>query len=163
MGTLVSSQSEDIAALREDIQRIERRNAEQIEAFGQKVVMLERQVPAHIETSVNAKMAELEERLRGEFRDIHYRTVDAFAETIENRVVGRITALENSLIEQSHSIVALREKSLKTDDNLTRLLEAVEKLLRPGGGCSRRSRWCTWRRSSRSRNPTHRRRRPSLP
>jgi signal transduction histidine kinase len=128
LGTLVASQSEDIAALRHDIDRIERRNADQAEAFGQKVALLERQVSQTIETSVNHKMAELENRLRGEFRDIHYRTVDAFAEAIENRVVGRINKLENSLIEQSHSIVSLREKSLKTDDNLNRLLEAVERL-----------------------------------
>ena len=128
LGTLVASQSEDIAALRVDIQRIERRNADQAEAFGQKVALLEQQVAKHIETGVNAKMADLENRLRGEFREIHYRTVDAFAEAIESRVVGRINKLENSLIEQAHSIVSLREKSLKTDDNLNRLLEAVERL-----------------------------------
>jgi hypothetical protein len=128
LGTLVASQSEDIAALRHDIERIERRNADQAEAFGQKVALLERQVSQHIETSVISKMSELENRLRGEFRDIHYRTVDAFAEAIENRVVGRINKLENSLIEQSHFIDSLREKSLKTDDNLNRVLEAVERL-----------------------------------
>ncbi len=128
LGTIVSFQSENIASLRQDILRIERRNAEQVEAFGQKVALLEQQVPVHIEASVSAKMAELEHRLRGEFNEIHYRTVDAFAETIEKRVVGRITALENSLIEQSHSIVSLKEKSFRTDDNLNRLLDAVEKL-----------------------------------
>jgi hypothetical protein len=128
LGTLVSSQSEDIASLRDEIRRIERHNVEQVEAFGQKVALVEQQVPAHIETSVNARMAELEQRLRGEFQEIHHRTVDAFVETIEHRVVGRIAALENSLAEQSQSIVSLREKSLQTDDNLQRLLEAVEKL-----------------------------------
>src|ERR1017187_10186133 len=128
LGTLVSSQSEDIAGLRQEIQRIERRNAEQVEAFGQQVALVEQQAPLHIEASVNAKRAGLEQRLRGEFQEIHRRTVDAFVEAIENRVVCRIAVLENSLIEQSHSIVSLREKSLKTDDNLNRLLEAVEKL-----------------------------------
>ena len=92
------------------------------------MALVEQQVPAHIEASVNAKMAELEQKLRGEFQEIHHRTVDAFVETIESRVVGRITALETSLVEQSQSIVSLREKSLKTDDNLQRLLDAVEKL-----------------------------------
>ena len=99
-----------------------------VEAFGQKVALLEQQVPMHIEASISARMTELEHRLRGEFQEVHHRTVDAFADTIEQRVVGRIAALEASLIEQSHSIVSLREKSLKTDDNLQRLLGAVEKL-----------------------------------
>src|SRR5689334_13847732 len=66
LGTLVSSQSEDIAGLRQDLLRIEQRNAEQAEAFGQKVALLEQQVPSHIEASVAAKMAELERKLRGE-------------------------------------------------------------------------------------------------
>ncbi len=129
LSTLVSTQSEDIATLRQTIERIEHRNAEQAEAFEQKLAQVEQQVPAHIEASVNAKIAELEEKMRGEFQEIHHRTVDAFVETLEQRVVGRIAALENSLVEQSNSITALREKSLKTDDNLQRLLEAVEKLV----------------------------------
>jgi hypothetical protein len=128
LGTLLSAQSEDIAMLRQDILRIERRNAEQVESFGQKMASLEQQVPAHIETSISAKMTELEQKLRGEFQEIHHRTIDAFADTIEERIVGRINALENSLIAQSHSIVSLRDKSLRTDDHLQRLLEAVEKL-----------------------------------
>jgi len=128
LGTLVSSQSEDIASLRQDIQRIEHHNASMAEAFGQKVALLEQQVPIHIETNVAARMTELEQRLRGEFQEIHHRTVDAFADTIEQRVVTRINSIENSLIEHSHSIVSLREKSLKTDEHLQRLLEAVEKL-----------------------------------
>lgn len=128
IGTLVCSQAEDIAALREDLAKIERRNIEQAEAFGQKIAALERQVPVTIEAAIAARMAELEHRLRGEFQDIHYRTVDAFAETIENRVINRINHLENNLIEQSHSILALREKSYKTEDNLERLLHAVERL-----------------------------------
>jgi len=128
LGTLVSSQSEHIALLREDILRIERRNAEQAEAFGQKVALLEHLVPTQIEACVTAKMAEFERRLRGEFQDIHHRTVDTFADAVEKRVIGRIVAIEDRLIAQSHSIGSLREKSLKTDDHLQRLLEAVEKL-----------------------------------
>jgi hypothetical protein len=128
LGTLVSAQSEDIASLRQDLLRIERRNVEQMDAFGQKVASLEQQVPAHIETSVAARMNELEQRLREEFQAMHHRTVDAFAETIEKRVVGRIATLENNLFEQSQSIASLREKSLQTDGHLQRLLDAVEKL-----------------------------------
>jgi chromosome segregation ATPase len=128
LSTLVSSQTEDIASLRQAIEKIEARNAAQAEAFAQKLALVEQQVPAHIEAAVNSRIAELEHKLRGEFEQIHHRTVDAFTESIEKRVVGRIAALENSLVEQSQSIAGLREKSLKTDDNLQRLLEAVEKL-----------------------------------
>lgn len=128
LGTIVSSQNEEIASLRETIERIEARNAEQVEAFAKKLALVEEQVPAHIEAAVDARIADLEHKLRGEFEEIHHRTVDAFAENIEKRVVDRIRSLESSLAEQSQSIAVLREKSLHTDDNLQRLLDAVEKL-----------------------------------
>src|ERR1019366_751411 len=99
LGTLLSSQSEDIAGLRLDLQRIERRNFEQVESFGQKVAAVEQTLPAHIEASVNARMVDLENRLRGEFQDMHRKTVDAFVATIENRVIGRIATIEVSLVE----------------------------------------------------------------
>jgi hypothetical protein len=128
LGTLVSSHKEDIADLHEAILRAEHRNAEQVEAFEQKVALVEQLLPAHIDACVDAKMAELEQRVRDEFQEIHYRTVAAFDASIESRLVGRITALETTLVEQSQALVSLREKSLKTDDNLQRLLAAVEKL-----------------------------------
>jgi hypothetical protein len=128
LGTLVSSQTEDIASLREAIEKTEARNAAQAEAFAGKMARVEQQVPLIIEAAVNSRIDELESKLRGEFQQIHHRTVDAFAEAIEKRVIGRITTLENSLVEQSQSIASLHEKSLKTDDNLQRLLEAVERL-----------------------------------
>ncbi len=46
LGTLVSAQNEDIAGLRQAIERIESRNAAQAEVFGQKVAMVEQQLPA---------------------------------------------------------------------------------------------------------------------
>jgi hypothetical protein len=128
LGTLISLQSEDLANLRCEIHRIEQRNVEQVEAFGQRMALVEQHVPVTVETNVSTRIAELEQRLRNEFKAVHDRTVDAFVEAIEKRVVGRISEIENSLTAQSQSIVSLHEKSVKTDDHLNRLLEAVEKL-----------------------------------
>lgn len=128
LGTLVSSQKEDIEALRRQIGAIERRNAEQVEAFGQKLALVEQQLPAQIDAQVSGRMSELEQRLRGEFQEIHARTVDAFVQTIENRVIGRIGSLETNLVTQAQEITALREKTVKTDESLQKLLTAVERL-----------------------------------
>jgi hypothetical protein len=128
IGTLVSSQSEDIESLRRQVYEIERRNAEQVEAFGQKLALMEQQVPMQIEARVAGQMADLEKRLRCEFESIHAKTVDAFTQTIEDRVIGRIHLLENSLVDQAQAITTLREKSYRTDENLQKLLTAVEKL-----------------------------------
>jgi hypothetical protein len=128
LGTLVSSQREDIAELHDAMRRIEHRSTVRAEALEQKVALVEQLLPGHIETNVNARMAELEQRLRDEFQESHNKIVDAFVATIDSRVVGRIAAIENNLVEQAQSIASLREKSIKTDDNLQRLLVAVEKL-----------------------------------
>ena len=128
LGTLVSSQHEDIEDLRRQICATERRNVEQVEAFGKKLAVVEQQLHLRIDAQVGGRMTELEQQLRGEFEQIHARTVDAFVQTIESRVIGRIGALENNLVTQAEAITALREKTTKTDENLMKLLAAVEKL-----------------------------------
>jgi hypothetical protein len=128
LGTLVSSQHEDIEDLRRQICATERRNAEQVEVFGKKLAVVEQQLHLRIDAQVGGRMTELEQQLRGEFEQIHARTVDAFVQTIESRVIGRIGALENNLVTQAEAITALREKTTKTDESLMKLLSAVEKL-----------------------------------
>lgn len=128
LSTLVFTQRSDLSALRSDLLAIEQRQAEQVASFSQKLAQVEQHFPTEIEARVNARMAELESKLRVEFEDIHARTVDAFARTIETRVVDRIARLEQNLMSQSQAIVSLRERSNQTDEHLQKLLGAVERL-----------------------------------
>jgi len=96
--------------------------------FGKKLAVVEQQLSLRIEAQVGGRMAELEQQLRGEFEQVHARTVDAFVQTIENRVIGRIGTLESSLVNQAQEITVLREKTTKTDESLKKLLAAVERL-----------------------------------
>src|SRR5215472_16913921 len=57
LGTLVSSQHEDIEDLRRQICATERRNAEQVEVFGKKLAVVEQQLSLRIEAQVGGRMA----------------------------------------------------------------------------------------------------------
>jgi cytochrome c-type biogenesis protein CcmH/NrfG len=54
--------------------------------------------------------------------------MEALVQAIQGAVVQRISAVETSLIEQSQAIGSLREASLRTDQNLRKMLEGIEKL-----------------------------------
>ena len=55
-------------------------------------------------------------------------TLEIFADRIQSRVVEKITSIEGDLGRQSEAINDLRDYSLKTDQNLQRLLAGVENL-----------------------------------
>lgn len=128
MESRLSAQNKQIDELRREIQTVETRGAHQVLSFNQKLAEVEARLPAEIEANVGERIAALEQKLQADFRQTHSRTVDLFVQTIESKVVQRISALEQSLAEHSNTIVGLREKSLSTDENLQRLLAAVEKL-----------------------------------
>lgn len=128
MDARLSAQTRQLEDLRQEILTVESRSATQVAAFSQKLSDVEARLPAQIEASIGERISALEQRLQADFQQTHSRTVDMFVQTIESKVVQRIAALEQSLAEHSHTIVGLREKSLSTDENLQKLLAAVEKL-----------------------------------
>ena len=128
MDARLSLHSRHLDDLRQEIQIVETRSTAQVAAFGRKLGEVEARLPSDIEAHVAERLAALEQKLQADFRQTHTRTVDMFVQTIESKVVQRITALEQNLAEHSNTIVSLREKSLSTDENLQRLLAAVEKL-----------------------------------
>jgi hypothetical protein len=124
----LSGSSEDILVLRRNIDRTQRRSAARAEALDAQIRLMQRWMSARIDAVVEAKMAELDKRLSGEFEQIRRRTVDLLAGTLESALLARISAIENNLVEQSQAIALIREKLLKTDDTLKRLLHSMEEI-----------------------------------
>ena len=128
MDSRFAAQTRQLEDLRQEILTIESRSTTQVAAFSQKLSEVEARLPAQIEAGIGERISALEQKLQADFQQTHSRTVDMFVETIESKVVQRISALEQSLAEHSQTIVGLREKSFSTDENLQKLLAAVEKL-----------------------------------
>ena len=124
----VHAQSSEVEALRAAIQRATEAHDSRIEGLGQAVSHLEARLPELIDQSIKPKFAEMHERVQREMQETASQTLEIFADRIQSRVVEKITSIESDLGRQSEAINDLRDYSLKTDQNLQRLLAGVENL-----------------------------------
>jgi hypothetical protein len=124
----VQAQSNQVEALRAEIARAARKSDERIDDLGYSVNSLESKIPGLIEQSMKPKFDELHERVQREMAETASQTLEVFADRIQARVVEKISSIEGDLARQSENIKDLRDYSLKTDQNLQRLLVGVESL-----------------------------------
>jgi hypothetical protein len=124
----VQAQSNQVEALRAEIARAARKSDERIDDLGYSVNSLESKIPGLIEQSMKPRFDELHERVQREMAETASQTLEVFADRIQARVVEKITSIEGDLARQSENIKDLRDYSLKTDQNLQRLLVGVESL-----------------------------------
>jgi uncharacterized coiled-coil protein SlyX len=82
-----------------------------------------------LEESVSERMAEVETRLRTESERSQKQMLDAFAESVQTRVMHRISRLEEEVAGQSAAMNELRECSLRTQQSIQKLLGGLDKLI----------------------------------
>jgi hypothetical protein len=82
-----------------------------------------------LEENVTARMAEAETRLRTESERGRSQMLDAFAESVQTRVIQRISRLEEEVASQSAAMSELRECSLRTERSVHKLLGGLDKLI----------------------------------
>lgn len=124
----VSSQVSQVEALRAAFQRATEVHDSRIDKLGFAVDGLEAKLPELIEQSIKPRFEEMHERVQREMQETASQTLEMFADRIQSRVVEKITSIEGDLGRQSDAINSLRDYSLKTDQNLQRLLAGVENL-----------------------------------
>ena len=124
----VHAQSSEVEALRAAIQRATEVHDSRIDKLSYAVDSLESKLPGLIDQSIKPKFEELHERVQREMQETASQTLEIFADRIQSRVVEKITSMEGDLGRQSEAINDLRDYSLKTDQNLQRLLAGVENL-----------------------------------
>ena len=101
----------------------------QVRTVDQRVNELDSHLPVIVQSTVDVRFREVETRLQQEFEQAQSRSMEAFVSTLQDRVVDRISTLEVNLAEQSHAIGSLRDASLKTDENLQKMLVGIERLV----------------------------------
>ena len=124
----VQAQSSMVETLRAAFQRATETHDSRIDKLGFSVSTLESKLPELIELSIRPKFEELHDRVQREMQETASQTLETFADRIQSRVVEKITSIEGDLGRQSEAINDLRDYSLKTDQNLQRLLAGVENL-----------------------------------
>jgi uncharacterized coiled-coil protein SlyX len=99
------------------------------EALGEMSLRLSGELREWVEESVTARMAEVELRLGAESERGRKQMLDAFAESVQTRVIQRISKLEEEVAAQSAAMSELRECSLRTEQSIQKLLGGLGRLI----------------------------------
>ena len=124
----LQSQETEIHSLRVDVTETGRRITAQMDYVERRFREVSEEIPVVVEASLNARIGEMQARLESEIDARHKDSLITFEKAIDKKVTERISALERTLLDQSVSIGALRERAEATDQNLQRLIGAIERL-----------------------------------
>jgi hypothetical protein len=119
--------SAELAEIRVMIESLENRTNEMMGTINQRIDDLQNHLPRFIDVKVTSRIREVEERLRTEFQDEQSRTLDAFLQTLDQKVLPRIAHVEEAVGAQGEEIGRMRQRIEKTDDTLGRVLGRIEK------------------------------------
>ena len=97
-------------------------------AVGRTITDLETKLPRMIEEAVTARFHQMAGKLQQEIEETHVRTLESFVKNVQVKLVQRVSALETDMSRQAEAMHELREYSLRTEDNLGRLIAGVDKL-----------------------------------
>lgn len=132
----LAAQFADIEQTRGAIRQLDRRLADMdsripatVQSLDRRLSELDAQIPVVIQSTVDLRFREVEQKLQQEFEEAQTRSMEAFVATLQNKVVDRISTLETNLADQSEAIGKLRDTSLKTDENLQKMLAGIERLV----------------------------------
>jgi uncharacterized coiled-coil protein SlyX len=101
----------------------------QIQQWSETGQRLRGELKEWIDESVTARLAELETRLRSDSERGQKQMLDAFAESVQTRMVQRISGLEEEVAAQSAAMSELREYSLRTEQSMQKLLGGLDRLI----------------------------------
>ena len=114
----LAAQLTDVEHLRAEIRHVDERLGD-----------LDVQLPVLIQSTVDVRFREVEQKLQQDFEEAQSRSMAAFVETLQSKVVERISTLETNLAEQSQVIGKLRDASVRSDENLQKMLAGIERLV----------------------------------
>jgi tetratricopeptide (TPR) repeat protein len=97
-------------------------------AVGRTISDIEARLPQLIEEAVTNRFHNMASKLQQEIEETHVRTLETFVKNIQVKLVQRVSALETDMSKQAEAMNQLREYSLRTEDNLSRLISGVDKL-----------------------------------
>jgi uncharacterized coiled-coil protein SlyX len=124
----VEENTRELALLRESITGAEQRMNEAVASVERKVEQTREEMPAFVEQHVAARIDDLQTRFTLEIEQAHQRTLETFERAIDQKIASRIGSIEKALGEQAGSIEALSKRAAETDNNLQRLVAAIERL-----------------------------------
>jgi hypothetical protein len=124
----VEENTRDLALLRKSITEAEQRLSESVQSVERKVAQTREEMAAFVERHVAERISDLQSRLEREIEPAQQRTLETFERAIDEKIASRIGSMEKALADQAGSIAALGARTVETDNNLQRLVTAIERL-----------------------------------
>jgi chromosome segregation ATPase len=121
------AQEAELAAVRAHLKNEQQR----VESLGAAAERLRGELRGWLENSVATRMAEVETRLKSDAEHSQRQMLDVFVETVETRVIQRISRLEGEVAGQSAAMSELRECSLRTEQSMQKLLGGLDRIIVP--------------------------------
>ncbi len=118
----------ELHSLRKELAEAEQRSATQLALFTEALARLRTQIPEMVEEVIASRFLEVEERFYTQVREIQQRSMDSFLQSANARVGTRMASLESTLAEQSAAMAEMRDNYVKSDRNIDRLLQGVDRL-----------------------------------
>lgn len=122
------NQETQLRALHASVADIDKRAGATLDYVRNSFEELRQEIPTLIESTVAARVSELEARLQADITTSWDRSLAAFENAVEQKVAARIGVLEKALLDQSSAISDLRARSEQTDVNLQRLIVSIDRL-----------------------------------
>ena len=101
----------------------------QIEMLNETSTRLRGELQGWLEVNVATRMADVEARLKLETERSQKQMLDAFVDTVQTRVIQRISSLEEEVAGQSAAMSELRECSMRTEQSMQKLLGGLDRLI----------------------------------
>jgi len=121
----IERQTSDVAAIRSELAAGE----EKIVALREMGQRLRGELQGWLENNVAERMATVESKLRAESESSRKEMLDVFVESVQTRVMHRISRLEEEVAGQSTAMTELRECSLRTEQSMQKLLMGLDRLI----------------------------------
>lgn len=127
--TTTPARAAELAEIRVMIEALDARSSEMMATVNQRIDDLQNHLPRFIDIKVTSRIREVEERLRMEFQEEQCRTLDTFLKTLDQKVLPRISLIEEAVGAQGAEITLMRRRIEKTDETLDRVLDRIEKVV----------------------------------
>jgi hypothetical protein len=121
--------SAELAELRMMIENIDKRTAEMMSSVSQRIDDLQNHLPRFIDVKVSSRLREAEDRLRAEFQDGQSKTFDVFLQTLDSRVLPRLSNVEEAVGRQSEEIGRMRSRIDQTDETIASVVARIDKVV----------------------------------
>jgi uncharacterized coiled-coil protein SlyX len=124
----VGENSRELALLRERTGDAEKSAAEAAASAQKAAGRTREEIPDLVEKIVAARLDELQNRFTAEIEQSRRLTLETLDRTLDEKLAARIGSLERTLAAQAGSIASLVLRAADTDNNMQRLVAAVDRL-----------------------------------